>query len=83
MVRSTTLTCDAPGCVRGLVAQSCGWADPCKFCGGAGTVSLAELCRRIDESESTVRKLLRPNRRMRPKVAARIMGKLLEIVEVP
>lgn len=72
------VSCDAPGCVRGLVHHD-EWADPCKFCGGVGFLSFAEVCRRIDENESTVRKLLRPNRRMRPKTAARIMEKLLEV----
>ena len=72
------IACDAPGCVRGLIHRAGGWADPCKFCGGIGAVSLAEVCRRIGENESTVRRLLRPRYRMRPKVAARILDKLLE-----
>lgn len=72
------ITCDAPGCIRGLVHREA-WADPCKFCGGVGSISFAELCRRIDENESTVRKILRPHRRMRPQVAFRIMEKILEL----
>ena len=76
------VACDAPGCVRGLVHRDAGWADPCKVCGGAGGVPLGTLCRRIGEHESTVRKLLKPGRRMRPKVAARIMGKILDVVAV-
>ena len=71
------IACDAPGCVRGLVHLPGGWADKCKRCGGAGAVSLAELCRRIGEHESTVRRLLRPNRRMRSRTTARILDKLL------
>jgi len=74
------LLCDATGCVRGLVHRAGGWADPCKVCGGAGGVPLGTLCRRIGEHESTVRKHVKTGRRMRPKVTARIMGKLLEMV---
>jgi hypothetical protein len=74
------VTCDAPGCVRGLVHRAGGWADPCGVCGGAGGVPLRTLCRRIGEHESTVRKLLKPWRRMRPRVTARIMEKILAVV---
>jgi hypothetical protein len=74
------LLCDATGCVCGLVHRAGGWADPCKVCGGAGGVPLGTLCRRIVEHESTVRKLLKPGRRMRSKVTARIMGKILDVV---
>lgn len=73
------IACDAPGCVRGLVHRDGGWADPCRVCGGSGGVALGAICKRIGEHESTVRKLLKPGRRMRPKVAVRIMGKLLEV----
>ena len=72
-----TFACDAPGCVRGLVHLPGGWADKCNRCGGAGGISLAELCRRIGEHDSTVRRLLRPSRRMRARTAARILDKLL------
>ena len=74
------VTCDAPGCVRGLVHRDGGWADPCGVCGGAGGVPLGALCRRIGEHESTVRKLFKPRRRMRAKTASRIMGKILDVV---
>ena len=74
-----TLNCDARGCVRGLVHRA-EWADPCTVCGGTSVVSLGALCKRIGEHESTVRRLLKPKERMRAKVAARIMGKILEVV---
>ena len=74
------IACDASGCVRGLVHRDGGWADPCRICGGSGAVPLGTLCRRIGEHESTVRRLLKPRARMRSKVAARIMGKILEVV---
>lgn len=73
------VACDAPGCVRGLVHRDGGWADRCAFCGGAGGISFAELCRRLGEHESTMVKLLKPRRRMRPKTAARILDKLLAV----
>lgn len=76
------VVCDANGCVRGLVHRAGGWADPCKVCGGSGGVPLGTLCNRIGEHESTVRKLLKPGRRMRPKVTARIMGKILDVVGI-
>lgn len=75
------IACDAPGCVRGLVHRAGGWADPCKLCEGLGVVSLAAICKRIGEHESTVRRLTRPRCRMRPKVAARILDKLLEVLQ--
>lgn len=74
------VACDVGGCVRGLVHRAGGWADPCKFCGGAGGISFAELCRRLNEHESTVVKLLKPRRRMRARTAARILDKLLALV---
>jgi hypothetical protein len=76
------VACDASGCVRGLVHRDGGWADPCKVCGGTGGVPLGTLCKRIGEHESTVRKILKPGRRMRPRVTARIMGKILDVVAV-
>ena len=75
------VTCDAPGCVRGLVHREGGWADPCKFCGGDGGISFAALCRRLGEHESTVVKLVKPRRRMRAKTAARILDKILNLME--
>jgi hypothetical protein len=73
------IACAASGCVRGLVHRAGGWADPCKFCGGLGGITMAELCRRIDEYESTVIGLFKPERRMRSKTAFRILNKLLEV----
>lgn len=75
------LTCDAPGCVRGLVHRAGGWADPCKVCGGSGGVALGTLCKRIGEHESTVRRLFKPKRKMRAKTCARIVGKIVDLVE--
>jgi hypothetical protein len=74
------ITCDAPGCIRGLVHREA-WADPCKFCSGQGFITLAELCRRLGENESTVRKLLRPHRKMRSKTAARLLEKIHELID--
>ncbi len=76
------VACDAPGCVRGLVHRAGGWADPCKVCGGAGGVALGTLCKRIGECESTVRRLLRPGRRMRSRTTSRIMEKILDLITV-
>ena len=75
------IVCEAPGCVRGVVHRAAGWGDPCRFCRGLGGVSLTELCRRINEHESTVVRILKPDRRMRARTAARILDKLLEIVQ--
>lgn len=77
------VACDAPGCVRGLVHRAGGWADPCRVCYGLGGITFSALCRRIGEHESTVKKLFKPGRRMRPKVTARIMGKILDVIAVP
>lgn|GEM_PF-3407770 len=76
------VACDAPGCVRGLVHRPGGWADPCRVCGGSGGIPFGTLCKRIGEHESTVRRLLKPGRRMRAKTASRIMGKILDVVAV-
>lgn len=73
------ILCDAPGCIRGLVHRPTGFADPCKICLGRGSISLATLCKYLGENESTVGKLLRPHKRMRPRVAARICAKLVAI----
>jgi hypothetical protein len=75
------ITCSAPGCRRGLVHQVGGWTDPCKFCSGLGYITFAELCRRIHEHESTVIRILKPDRRMRARTAARILDKLLAVVQ--
>lgn len=72
------IACTAPGCVRGLVHLE-QWADPCKVCNGAGQLTLTELCRRIDENESTLTRLLK-NRPMRAKTCARIAGKLADLL---
>jgi hypothetical protein len=72
------IACEVPTCVRGLVHRAGGWADPCQFCGGLGGITLAELCRRINEHESTVARIFKPDRRMRARTAARILDKLLE-----
>ena len=74
------ILCDAPGCRRGVVHRREGFGDPCGFCGGRGSVSLASLCKRLDECESTMRKLFKPHRRMRSSVAARICRKLVDLV---
>jgi hypothetical protein len=82
MYRDLKIRCDAPGCVRGILHLE-GAADfpqPCSVCGGRGSFSLEGLCKRIGEHESTVRKLFRPNRRMRAKVAARICGKVVDLM---
>lgn len=73
------IACTAPGCVRGLVHRAEGWADPCKVCDGLGSITLAELCRRIDENESTMVRLIR-GRPMRAKTCARIAGKLADLL---
>lgn len=74
------MICDARGCVRGLVHRAEGWADPCRVCGGSGVLRLATLCRSIDEHESTVRRLLKPKAKMRPRVAARILDKIVKVI---
>lgn len=86
--RDLKIRCDAPGCVRGVVhgrrdangaAQS--WALPCLVCEGRGSVSLEALCKRIGECETTMRKLLKKRPpAMRAKVAARICGKLVDLM---
>ena len=77
------IRCDAFRCVRGVVHRPGGFGDACKFCGGAGELSMAQICFKIDENEQTVAKLLRPNRKMRAKTAYRIFEKLMAIIEPP
>lgn len=92
MARSLAITCDAPGCVRGIVAarNTSDFGSPCAICGGFGSLSLDTLCRLLQENDSTVGKLLSgrrvlragepaPGTRMRAKVAARICGKLVDL----
>jgi hypothetical protein len=73
------VTCDAPGCVRGLVHRSGGWGDPCKLCGGAGGFTLTSLCRLLDEYEQTMSRFLTQRGRTRAKTASRILDKLLKV----
>lgn len=73
------VTCDAPGCVRGLVHHEGGWSDPCRICAGSGSLSLGKLCKLLDEYESTVERLLDPKGRSRSRTAARILDKLLDV----
>jgi len=80
MIRDLAIRCDAAGCVRGVVHLPAGFGDPCQVCGGRGSISLGALCKHIGECESTMRKLFKPRRRMRAKVAARICGKLVDLV---
>ena len=72
------IRCDAPGCVRGLVHRAEGWADPCSVCKGAGELTVAEICRRIDENEGTIARLIR-GRKMRSRTLFRLAGKLAEL----
>jgi len=89
------IVCDAAGCVRGIVHLVDGFGDPCKICGGAGKLSLSTVAKRIDENESTLRKvwktvlsdstghLTRSRHKMRVKVAARICAKLVSLTAPP
>jgi ribosome-binding protein aMBF1 (putative translation factor) len=70
--------CDAPGCVRGVVHAGA-FGEPCNVCGGRGSVSLAELARRLDEDEAIIKRLT-TKRKMRPKTCQRLLDKLLAIV---
>jgi hypothetical protein len=87
MLRERKIHCDAPGCVRGVVAGpkpfTDEWATPCHVCLGYGSLSLESLCKRIGECPSTVAKLFKPHRKMRAKVAARITGKLCDLLSPP
>ena len=75
------IICDARGCVRGIIHRAEGFGDPCKVCSGAGRLSLSTIAKRIGENESTLRKILKPHRKMRVKVTARICGKIVELIE--
>jgi hypothetical protein len=77
------IRCDALGCIRGIVHLRDGFGDPCKICGGAGELSLSALAKRIEENESTLRRILKPHRKMRVKVTARICAKLVDLIEPP
>jgi hypothetical protein len=83
MIPDLSIICDAPRCVRGLVRNASEWPEACPFCGGRGSVSFRSVCKRIGEHDSTVRRVLKPKSRMRPKVAARICNKLVELYEPP
>lgn len=72
--RDLRVRCDQ--CVQGLIPKGNAWPERCPFCAGRASVSLERVCRQIGENVSTVRKLLRPNRRMRAKVAYRILTNL-------
>jgi hypothetical protein len=82
-VRDLAIRCDAPGCRRGVIWSETFQHYPCPLCEGRGSISLEAMCRRIGEHDSTVRKLLKPRARMRPKVAARICSKLVDLVSPP
>jgi hypothetical protein len=71
------IACDR--CTCGFIHRPDGWSDPCPFCKGLGGITFAELCRRLEENESTVIKLFKPLRAMRAKTAARILDKLLAL----
>ncbi len=86
MVRDLAIVCDAPGCVRGLIRNMIhgdDWPQACRVCGGRGSISIEALCKRIGECDTTVRRVLKQRTRMRPKVAARICGKLIDLIEPP
>jgi hypothetical protein len=68
--RPLQIECDR--CIRGFVHNGSEWPTRCLFCSGRGSMSLDHICFAIRENVSTVRKLLRPNKRMRAKVAYRI-----------
>ena len=78
MTPDLAIQCDL--CVRGVVHYG-DWGLTCKFCSGRGSFTLAHLCRALGENESTVRKLLKPRRKMRVKTAYRIFLKLMDIIE--
>lgn len=75
------IICDARGCVRGIIHRAEGFGDPCKVCSGAGRLSLSTIAKRIGENESTLRKILKPHRKMRVKVTARICAKIMGLIE--
>ena len=75
-----SFTCDAPGCVRGLLHVG-DWAEPCKFCSGKGSLTLAELARKLDETEETLARLSKLRRKMRVSTCQRIFKKLMQIIE--
>lgn len=74
--------CDAPGCVRGIVSGKLlsDFGRPCDVCKGYGSLSLHALAERIGENESTLRRVLKTHRNMRPKVTARICGKIMDLI---
>lgn len=74
------ITCDL--CVRGIL-HNFQWGNPCPTCQGRGELSLARVCELLGENPSTVVKLLKPRRRMRPKTAARLLDKLLGLLATP
>lgn len=81
MIADLYFVCDAYGCVRGLVKTGGNdWPVPCPVCKGRGSISLAKLCKRIGEHESTVRRILQRRARSRSKVAARICGKVVDLL---
>jgi hypothetical protein len=71
--------CDAVDCRHGLIWGE-EWHRPCPTCGGLGYFTVWSLSRRIDECDATMKRVLEPTTRMRPKVAARICGKLVDLV---
>jgi hypothetical protein len=71
--------CDAPGCIRGLVREG-EWGRPCNVCGGRGGFSVYAVSKRLEEDDGTLRRILDPSKRMRPKTAARICAKIVDLV---
>lgn len=71
MIRPLIIRCDM--CRSGIIPNGNAWPERCRFCIGRGSMSLEHICLAIRENVSTVRKLLRPNRPMRAKVAYRIL----------
>lgn len=72
--------CDAPGCIRGVIHSS-SFGEPCSFCGGKGEVTLAELARKLDETEQIIARLSKPRRKMRVSTCQRLLKKLMAILE--
>ena len=74
------IRCDAPGCIRGLIHLRSGFADPCPICLGQGELHLADVARLLDEDATTIAKLLRGKRKMRPKTCRRILDKVALVI---
>jgi hypothetical protein len=90
-LRHVLITCDAPGCRRGIIhhlkasakkALVSSWPDPGPGCKGLGGVTIQRLAIVCDVHPKTLLEFLRGKRKTKPETAQKILDGALKMMGV-